>query len=114
MRVGADGRVVARASAHHGYTGRRIGPDLNVAQVRPGWVPERWRRGWVPSTGWLRVARGSHAGYLTRGPAGRRFTPAGAVALVPLETAARGLPQDYAIAPPWRKRVYADPESPAT
>jgi hypothetical protein len=109
VRVGPDGRVEARASAHHGYTGRRIGPDLNVNQVEPNWVPRRWRAGWTDSTGWLRVARDSHAGYVARGPWGRRFTPATDVRLIPLESA--HLPEGYAIVPPWRKRVYADPES---
>jgi hypothetical protein len=113
LRVNPDGTVDGRASAHHGYTGRRYGPDLTLAQVEPGWVPARWRRGWTRSTGWLRIGNHSHAGYLTSGPHGRRFTPADAIVLVPLETAA-GMPQVYAISPPWRKAVYADPESPRT
>jgi hypothetical protein len=112
VRIDADGRVSARASAHHGYTGRRIGADLNLAQVDPGLVPGRLRGGWTSPTGWLRVAKGSHAGYVARGPLGRRVTPAGEVRLVPLETAR--LPERYAIVPPWRKRVYTDPESPET
>lgn len=112
VRIGADGRVSARASAHHGYTGRRIGPDLNLDQVDPRLVPGRLRGGWTAPTGWLRVAKGSHAGYVARGPLGRRVTPAGEVRLVPLETAR--LPEDYAIVPPWRKAVYTAPESFAT
>ena len=102
-------RVRVRASAHHGYTGRRIGRDLNLDQIDPGLVPVE---AWTTPTGWLRIARGSHAGYVARGPLGRRTTPAGEVALVPLETAA--LPDRYAVAPPWRKRVYTDAESPGT
>ena len=109
VRIEASGRVRVRASAHHGYTGRRIGRDLNLNQIDPRLVPVG---AWTTPTGWLRIARGSHAGYVGRGPWGRRTTPAAEVALVPIETA--GLPQRYAIAPPWRKRVYADPESPAT
>jgi hypothetical protein len=112
VRVGADGRAAARASAHHGYTGRRIGPDLNLDQVDPGLVPRRLRGGWTRPTGWLRIARGSHAGYVARGALGRRWTPAAALRLLPLETAR--LPETYAIVPPWRKRVYADPEWPGT
>src|SRR4051794_26857341 len=112
VRIDASGRVAARASAHHGYTGRRIGPDLNLNQVDPSLVPRAVRGGWTEPTGWLRIARGSHAGYVARAPLGRRFTPAALVELVPLETAR--LPGNYAIVPPWRKRVYADPESSAT
>lgn len=106
VRVNADGSADARASAHRGYTGGRIGPDLNVNQVRPQWVPPRWRAAWVPWRGGWRVARYSHAGYVTAATGGR------AVALVPLEPLA--LPQRYAVAPPWRKLVWSDPESWAT
>jgi hypothetical protein len=113
IRILEDGTVQARASAHHGYTGKRIGPDLNLNQVDSKWVPERWRGGWTDSTGWYRVAAGSHAGYVARAPLGRRFVAAAGVRLIPIE-ATDDLPQDYAITPPWRKRVYADPESPAT
>lgn len=107
VRIGPDGSVHARASAHHGYTGRRIGPDLNVNQVDPDLVPAPWRRGWTEHRGGWRVARHSHAGFVTTARA------APPVRLVPLETAA-DLPQIYAVTPPWRKAVYADPESPAT
>lgn len=106
VRVDRDGRVQARASAHHGYTGERIGPDLNLNQVRPDWVPERWRRAWTPWAGGWAVARHSHAGHVTATGAGV------AVRLVPLDPEA--LPQDYAVTPPWRKAVYSDPESWAT
>ena len=67
VRIDADGTAWARASAHHGYTGHRVGPDLNVNQVRPDWVPARWRRGWVRWRGGYRVARHSHAGYVDDG-----------------------------------------------
>jgi hypothetical protein len=109
VRIEPSGRVHVRASAHHGYTGRRVGPDLNLNQVHSGLVPVA---AWTAPTGWLRIARGSHAGYVARGPLGRRTTPADEVVLVPIETAQ--LPGRYAVAPPWRKRVYADPESPGT
>ncbi len=118
VRVDADGPTTqARASSHHGYTGRRIGPDLNVNQLPPDpaqrALPQSVRRAWIGSTGWLWISRGSHAGHLVRGPRRReRYTPAAAVVLVPLERAR--LPQRYAIVPPWRKPVYRDPESPLT
>ncbi|MFL5844641.1 MAG: hypothetical protein ACJ762_08110 [Solirubrobacteraceae bacterium] len=108
VRIDPDGIAWARASAHHGYTGRRIGPDLNVNQVRPQWVPERWRRGWTRYANGYAIAKNSHAGYVSSsfaalGPAPR---------LVPLDPAT--LPGLYAIAPPWRKAVYSEPESAAT
>ena len=109
VRIEPGGRVRVRASAHHGYTGRRIGRDLNLNQIDPRLVGVG---AWTTPTGWLRIARGSHAGYVARGPLGRRTTPVDQVVLVPIETAR--LPASYAITPPWRKRVYADPESPAT
>lgn len=112
VRIEPDGRVRARASAHHGYTGRRLGADLNLNQVDPDLVPGALRGGWTSPTGWLRVAAGSHAGYVARGPLGRRTTPAGQVELVPLETTR--LPDRYAIVPPWRKRVYTDPAADTT
>lgn len=103
VRIDPDGTAWARASAHRGYTGKRVGPDLNLNQVRPQWVPERWRRGWTRYAGGYAIARYSHAGYVT--------DEAGVAAtLRPLE----GLPQRYAVTPPWRKAVYSDPESSAT
>lgn len=104
VRINPDGTADARASAHHGYTGKRIGPDLNVNQVRPEWVPARWRRGWTRYARGYAVARNSHAGYVTH--------EAGGVAsrLQPLA----GLPENYAVTPPWRKAVYSDPESSTT
>ena len=106
VRIDPDGRAYARASAHHGYTGHRIGPDLNVNQVHPGWVPERWRAAWIPWEGGYRVAKNSHAGFVTDG--------AGGVAPVLVTLDPAQLPQTYAITPPWRKAVYTDPESAAT
>jgi hypothetical protein len=113
VRIDADGTAFARASAHHGYTGHRVGLDLNLNQVHPQWVPERFRRGWVKYEGWYRVARHSHAGFVSSSPGDDRATPASEVVLVPIETT-DDLPQLYAITPPWRKAVYDDPESAAT
>ncbi len=123
VRVGRDGRVWSRASAHHGYAGRKRWPNLNELPVQPP-VPDpgRWRlvprartAAWTPSTGWARVTRGSHAGHIVAGPGGDRRTEADGIALVPLET----LPDadritGFAIEPPWRKAVYHDPEATGT
>jgi hypothetical protein len=114
VRINPDGTADARASAHHGYTGHRIGPDLNVNQVNPSLVPARWRQGWVPYEGWWAIASHSHAGYVTSSLAARRWSPPERLTLIPLETTAASLPATYAITPPWRKTVYFDPESAAT
>jgi hypothetical protein len=107
VRIDPDGSAHARASAHHGYTGRRIGPDLNVNQVHPQWVPARWRRGWTSYANGYAIARNSHAGFVSASlDEGRSVT---LIALDP-----RAMPATYAVAPPWRKAVYADPESAAT
>jgi hypothetical protein len=108
LKVLPDGRVFARASAHHGYSGLRRWPNLNEL---PG---ERRRRtgAWTAYTGWTRVTRGSHAGHIPDGPGdGERRTESDGVALVPIERLSPGaLGTSFAITPPWRKPVYADPE----
>jgi hypothetical protein len=122
LKVMPDGRVFARASAHYGYAGRLRWPNLNELPGQPrlprvdraGVSLERRRRtsAWTPGTGWTRVSRGSHAGHIPAGPREReRRTEADGLALVPLESlsaADRATP--FAIVPPWRKPVYADPE----
>jgi hypothetical protein len=87
-RIGPDGAVSVRASSHHGYG--------------PGWV--------APSRAGYRVAGGSHAG--TVEPAEfDRITPPRRIELVALEPlAAADRDLDFAVTPPWRKRVWIDPE----
>jgi hypothetical protein len=108
VKVMPDGRVFARASAHHGYAGRLRWPNLNEL---PG---DRRRRAsaWTPGTGWTRVSRGSHAGHVPDGPREReRRTEADGLTLVPLESlSAADRATRFAIVPPWRKPVYTDPE----
>jgi hypothetical protein len=41
---------------------------------------------------------------------GPRYTPRGSLRLVPIETLTTGDSASFAITPPWRKRVYFDPE----
>jgi hypothetical protein len=107
VRVRPDGTVLARASAHHGYAGRRRWPNLNELPVQP-----RPRTGaWTPATGWTRVSRGSHAGHLVGGPGNERRTDADGVVLVPIERLpARDRAAGFAVMPPWEKPVYADPD----
>jgi hypothetical protein len=122
IRIAQDGSVMARASAHHGYAGRLRWPNLDELAGRP-FVPrvgaggvriERRRRagGWTPGTGWTRVSRGSHAGHIPGRPEpDERRTESNGVALVPIESlSATALATPFAIAPPWRKPVYSDPE----
>lgn len=109
VRIGPDGHAYARASSHKGYSGHRrpLGYSQHLPRGAPGYYPE----GWVPATGWTRVSRGSHAGHLVDGPGGERHTPAPALRLVPLEgLSAHARATGFAVSPPWRKRVYADPE----
>ena len=109
MRIGPGGRVLARASSHEGYEGHKDFLDWN--QHAPSFFPGANRAAWTPATGWTRVSRGSHAGHIVDGPGGERRTAARRLHLVPIErlsVAARA--RLFAIAAPWRKSVYADPE----
>jgi hypothetical protein len=88
FRLQPDGGVDSRASAHHGYG--------------PGWEPLS-RAGYT-------VSGGSHAG--TVEPADfDRITPPRRLGLIPLEPIAAVHPDtQFAIAPPWFKRVWLEPE----
>ncbi|MFL5821149.1 MAG: hypothetical protein ACJ76S_10770 [Solirubrobacteraceae bacterium] len=108
VRIAGDGRVLARASAHHGYSGYRRWPNLNEL---PPSIPVRRTGAWTPVTGWTRVSRGSHAGHLVDGPSGERRTESNGVALVPIERLGeRDRFGGFAIPPPWRKPVYRQPD----
>jgi hypothetical protein len=125
VRIDADGRAWARATAHGHYQGCK----QRLCHNR-----------WITPTGWTRVSRGSHAGHIPvrlRWPRHRRpdqvrpapspgFQPllpgmdlhertssAEGLRLVPLESRAHGgyRPQDSAVTPPWRKKVYREPAS---
>jgi hypothetical protein len=100
--------VLARASAHGGYAGRPRWPNLDELPALPG--RER-RPNWTASTGWVRLSRGSHAGHVPAGPDGGRRTLSAGIVLVPIETLpAHDRDTPFAVVPPWRKPVYADPE----
>jgi hypothetical protein len=118
VRVRPDGTVLARASAHRGYAGRRRWPNVNELPRQPpvpdlsgGRVATRRRTGaWTSATGWTRVSRGSHAGHLVDGPGRERRTDADGLVLVPIERLpAHDRATGFAVAPPWDKPVYADP-----
>lgn len=84
VRIGPDGRF-ARASSHRGYDG------------------------WSPELGTVYISGGSHAGRAARRPV-PRMTKDHRVALIPIETLTGRETTSFAITPPWRKRVYLDPE----
>jgi hypothetical protein len=116
LRVDPEGHVEERASSHHGYNDglsvRNWGSDAGVGPLRDAAkaLGARRENGWGPETHLLLVSGGSHAGN-TVGFAGvDRFTPGRRVHLVPLEPIATPGSPAFAISPPWRKRVWADPE----
>jgi hypothetical protein len=86
VKITPDG-AFERASAHHGYGG-----------------------GWYPDAGAYFVSGGSHAGTVLPRDADRVTAP-GAIDLIALEPIAASRPSvSFAISPPWRKRVWFDPE----
>jgi hypothetical protein len=101
----------ARASSHHGY---------NYAAGLGSWLSDLGlveRAAWGRDRGRYYVSGGSHAGHVWE-PSGasehplRRWTPARRIRLVPLERLASraGHRWRFAVTPPWRKRVWRDPE----
>jgi hypothetical protein len=93
LRIGRGGEVWARASSHHGYSYELGGPG-----------------GWGPAVGSVYVSGGSHAGNVVALRDVDRTTPAARLRLVPLEPIAAGERATFAVMPPWRKRVWTDPE----
>lgn len=107
VRVRPTGEVLARASAHHGYSGSRRWPNFNEL---PRGVPGPRTDAWTPVTGWTRVSRGSHAGHLVDRPGWERRTESDGLDIVPIERMTEAdRRQGFAISPPWRKGVYSDP-----
>jgi hypothetical protein len=119
VRIAEDGSVDERASSHHGYNYRDGEPnaasDAGIVPLRElnETLGLRAENGWGPETHLLLVSGGSHAGNLGD-EHGRRYTPAAAVHLVPLEPIAAADSAGFAISPPWRKRVWRDPEAEGT
>jgi hypothetical protein len=88
LRIHPDDSVEMRASSHHGYG--------------PGWLAAEGAA--------YRVSGGSHAGTIE--PSGfDRLTNPRRLGLIPLEPIAETGPEpEFAVTPPWRKRVWLDPE----
>jgi hypothetical protein len=120
VRINPDDSVDERASSHDGYNYGRSptnwGSDAGIdflAEIAED-VGARNPDGWGPETGLLLVSGGSHAGNIGDEDPGTRYTPGRRVHLVPLEPIARDSHDTFAIAPPWLKEVWRDPESPST
>jgi hypothetical protein len=120
FRIGPDGSVDQRASSHHGYNYERgvanWGSDAGIGVLED--VAEdlgaRAPNGWGPQTHLLLVSGGSHAGNAAGGGRTNRFTPGRRVHLVPLEPIAASDRSAFAVSPPWRKKVWLDPEAEGT
>lgn len=88
FRIHPDGSAEMRASAHHGYG--------------DGWKPA--------AESAYTVAGGSHAGTVEPAEFDRITTPR-RLGLIPLEPIVAEHPDsEFAITPPWRKRVWLDPQ----
>lgn len=121
IRIGPDGGVDERASSHHGYNAAQsvanLGADAGIDPLRDlaEDVGARPGNGWGRETHLLVVSGGSHAGNTDGFLRVDRVTPGGRVHLVPLEAALGELDgYRFAIDPPWRKRVWRDPEAAGT
>ena len=120
FRIRPGGSVDERASSHHGYNHDQsvanwgsdagIGPLKDAAEA----VGLRPHDGWGPETHVLLVSGGSHAGNADGIPRIERLTPRNRVHLVPLEPVAATTGAHFTIHPPWRKRVWRDPEAEGT
>jgi hypothetical protein len=120
VRINPDGSVDQRASSHDGYNyslqDLDWGSDAGIGILRDlaEDLDVRHPNGWGPETGLLLVSGGSHAGNVTGGPRGTRFTPGRRVHLIPLEPIAADEHAIFAVVPPWLKEVWRDPEAEGT
>jgi hypothetical protein len=120
IRIRPAGSVDERASSHDGYNYEQgtanwgsdigVGPLRHVAEA----VGIRPHDGWGPETHMLFVSGGSHAGNAFGIPHVERLTPRGRIHLIPLEPIAAASKARFAISPPWRKKVWRDPEAEGT
>ncbi len=118
IRIEPDGRRFARASSHRGYSYQVAastlvpGFRLRTAPGGPLLVERRAPvvNGWGPDMGTLYVAGGSHAGNARVDRDVGRETRAHRLRLVPLRAIAQHDGTAFAVTPPWRKRVFTDPE----
>ena len=115
VRIGPGARPSARASSHHGYSYSLGGGGVPGVRIdrRAGFAVRRAprvRNGWGPEAGLLYISGGSHAGNARVYRRVSRSTKDHRLKLVPIESIAGLDGTRFAISPPWRKRVYHDPE----
>ncbi len=108
-RLDGRGSTLSRASSHHGYNGREGG--IGSIGSDTGWSP---RSAWEPGTRALHVTAGSHAGATQPALGDVRAVHREDLVLVPAEPIAASPTPDFAVAPPWEKEVWRDPESTGT
>jgi hypothetical protein len=116
VRVGPGGSF-ARATAHRGYS-YSLGRPLVPYALRRGRGGGSWRfervpavvNGWGPEGDTYYISGGSHAGTAAAPRPVSRTTKDGRLVLIPIETLPGRDSYSFAIGPPWRKRVYFDPE----
>ena len=120
VRIGPAGRF-ARASSHHSYSyeiggGRLIpGHRFERSGGRTQVVPRPTTQdGWGPDTGTLYISGGSHAGNARVYKRVSRHTGSHRLRLIPLRQIATSEVAEFAVTPPWRKRVFLDPEHTGT
>lgn len=117
VRIGPSGRF-ARASSHHSHSYELGGsgpiPGHRLYRRADGAIGVKRRpeavNGWGPEMGTLYVSGGSHAGNARVARLVTRSTADGRLALVPVAALAAEGRASYAVVPPWRKRVFFDPE----
>jgi hypothetical protein len=120
LRVDSDGEIDQRASSHHGYNysrgGSNWGSDVGAGSLRSlaESLGARDANGWGPETRLLLVSGGSHAGNVRGLPDVDRIAPGRRIHLIPLEPIAASDTTAFAVSPPWRKRVWRDPEAAGT
>jgi hypothetical protein len=116
IRISPDGSADERASSHDGYNYAlgvsNWGSDAGIGPLRAAaeFLGARPENGWGPETHLLFVSGGSHAGNAMELTDVDRFTPGRRVHLIPLEPIGTASRARFTITPPWRKRVWRDPE----
>jgi hypothetical protein len=115
VRIGPGGSF-ARATAHHGYSYELDRPLIPYTLARGPDGRARLQRTPTPVSGWgpegdtYYISGGSHAGTARVERGFSRTTKDGRLVLIPIETLPDRERYSFAISPPWRKRVYFDPE----
>jgi hypothetical protein len=115
VRIGR-GASFARATAHRGYSYELDSPLVPYTLTRGPSGAWRWERTPAPINGWgpegdtYYISGGSHAGAARVQRSLSRTTKDGRLVLIPLETLHGREGNSFAVSPPWRKRVYFDPE----